>query len=143
MGAGIGGKFAGIAAGSVGVGAGSDARGVILGGVGAGVGGTMRGLIAGGIGVGANEIRGAAIGGFGVGARHITGTVLTAGLMRIDEGGSFHGFSLNGSAGIIKGTQRGGVLGLFNYARRVDGFQIGLLNIIADAKDHPILPLVN
>ena len=53
------------------------------------------------------------------------------------------GVSLNAAGSHIKGTQHGLVIGLINYARRVDGLQVGLLNIIGDAKQHPVMPLVN
>ena len=115
----------------------------MLGGIAAGVGGTMRGFMAGGIGVGAEAIEGGAIAGIGVGARRIHGGVVTAGVLRIADGGSFRGVSINAAGSHIKGTQHGLVIGLINYARRVDGFQVGLVNIIGDAKQHPVMPLVN
>ena len=133
----------GLAAGGIGVGADGNARGVMIGGIGVGVGGTMRGLIAGGLGAGADAIEGGALAVLGVGARRIHGGVVTGGVLHIAEGGSFRGVSLNATGSHIKGVQHGITIGLVNYARRVDGFQVGLLTIIGDAKSHPILPLVN
>lgn len=143
VGAGVGGDFEGIAFGGVGVGVGGNARGILLGGIGAGVGGRLHGAAAGGIGVGASEIEGAAVGGFGVGAQRMRGFALTAGMLRIEKDGSFRGFSINGAGSMIMGAQHGVVIGLVNYARSVDGLQIGLINIIDSARSHPVLPFVN
>lgn len=45
---------------------------------------------------------------------------------------------------IIKGTQRGLVIGLVNYTRSLDrGMQIGLINIIDDNRSHRVLPIAN
>jgi hypothetical protein len=108
-----------------------------------GVGGTMRGIAIGGIGVGASELIGFAAGGIAVGAHNARAVVLTAGLLRIENDGSFRGVSINATGSMIKGTQHGLVIGLINYTRRLDGMQVGLINIIDEAKAHRVLPFVN
>ena len=143
VGAGIGGDFEGIGIGGVGIGVGGNVRGLLIGGIGLGVGGTMRGIAIGGIGVGASELIGFAAGGIGVGAHDARALVLTPGFFRIENGGSFRGVSINAAGSMIKGTQHGIVIGLFNYARRLDGMQVGLINIIDESKAHRVLPFVN
>lgn len=143
VGAGIGGDFRGLGLGGVGVGVGGDMTGILVGGVGAGVGGRAHGLIVGGLGAGAYELDGIAIGGIGVGGHRVHGFTATAGILRIERDGRFEGFSVNATGSMIKGHQRGVVIGLVNYARTVSGLQIGLINIIDEARSHRILPFFN
>lgn len=173
VGAGVGGRLTGLAIGGVGVAAGGSARGVLIGGVGAGVGGDFTGVAIGGVGAGAggrfkglgvggvgigagDELRGLAIGGVGVGAPRIVGAfaalavgakdaraiVIAPAYLRIAEGGSFRGGAIS-SVNWIKGSQSGLTMGLVNYARRLHGLQVGLVNIVADQRRHPVLPVLN
>jgi len=173
VGAGVGGSFKGVAVGGVGVGAGGNGKGIVLGGVGAGVGGnftgvaiggvgagaggTFTGFAIGGVGIGAGEsLRGAAIGGVGVGAPRLEGgflalvvgakdaraIVIAPAYFKIERDGSFRGGALS-AVNYIKGSQHGLTIGLVNYARSLHGLQVGVLNIIADQREHPVLPLVN
>ena len=81
--------------------------------------------------------------GLGVGGGDVAGIVATPGFMRIEERGRFRGVAAAGF-NYVKGEQRGLTIGVVNYARRLHGVQIGLLNI---ARNNPpglrFLPLVN
>jgi hypothetical protein len=45
---------------------------------------------------------------------------------------------------MIKGTQKGITIGVFNYARKQRGFQLGLLNYVKDnPKGLRLLPIFN
>ena len=68
--------------------------------------------------------------------------VLASALFRIEKGGSFRGASVS-AVNYVRGSQRGLTFGIVNYARSVHGAQIGVVNIIADQKSHPFLPIVN
>jgi hypothetical protein len=157
VGAGAGGNLKGIIVGGVGAGAGGDIKGLILAGVGSGAGGTITGLAVGGVGLGAGmSIRGVALAGVGVGAprldgifaalgigaSHARGLVVAPALFKVAAGGSFEGVALSG-VNHLRGSQTGLSVGIFNYARSLNGVQLGVINVVADAKDHPILPLVN
>ncbi len=157
IGVGAGGNVTGVTVAGIGTGAGGNLKGISVGGVGVGAGGTITGLALGGVGVGAgNRIRGIAAalvgvgsprleGGFAalaVGAVHAEGIVLAPAMFRIERGGSFRGGSAS-AVNYIRGSQAGLAIGIVNYARSVNGAQIGLINIIADQKAHPVLPVLN
>ena len=173
IGVGSGGNLDGIMVGGIGAGGGGNARGLLLGGIGTGVGGSMRGISIGGIGTGAGggitgltisgigtgsggTIRGVSVAGVGIGAPRIEGLfiaaavgaqdaraiVLAPALFRIEPGGTFTGGSLS-AVNYVRGTQRGLSIGIVNYARSLHGAQIGVVNIIANQKSHPFLPIAN
>ena len=173
VGAGLGGSMRGIAIGGIGVAAGGNVTGLLIGGVGAGAGGMLRGIAIGGIGTGSGggitglavsgigigsggTIRGVAIAGIGVGAPRLEGgfvsaavgaqdaraIVIAPALFRIEPGGSFVGGSVS-AVNYVRGSQRGLSIGIVNYARSLHGAQIGIVNIVADQKSHPFLPIVN
>ena len=156
IGAGVGGRMTGLAVGGIGVGAGGSAKGVMVGGVGVGAGGRIDGLALGGVGVGAGDrIHGIAIAGVGVGSPRLEGgfaalfvgakdaraLVIAPAQFRIEEG-RFAGVSI-ATSNYIKGSQHGLTIGIVNYARTLQGVQVGIINIVADATRHPILPLLN
>lgn len=173
IGAGVGGNLRGIAVGGVGVAAGGNVTGLVLGGIGAGAGGSLRGIAISGIGSGVGEdltgltisgigagaggtMRGVGIAGVGVGAPRLEGLflasavgalhahaiVIAPALFRIEPGGSFRGASLS-AVNYVRGSQHGLTLGIVNYARSVNGAQIGVINIIAQQRSHKVLPIVN
>ena len=173
IGAGVGGSVRGIAIGGIGVAAGGNVTGLVVGGIGAGAGGTLRGIAIGGLGTGAGggitgltisgvgtgsggTIRGVGVAGVGIGAPRLEGLfvasavgaqdakaiVLAPVLFRIEPGGTFAGGSLS-AVNYVRGAQRGLSIGLVNYARSLHGAQVGVVNIIADQKSHPFLPIVN
>jgi len=158
LGVGAGGNLSGVMIGGIGVGAGGDANGIMISGLGAGVGGNFNGLGIGGIGMGCGgHLKGVAIGGIYVGApkltgliigglgtygKDITGAALALGAVIIEDG-TFKGGALS-AFNFIKGEQRGVTLGIVNYAYRLHGIQIGLINYV---RDNPfllkIMPLIN
>lgn len=157
VGVGSGEGVRGLAVGGIGVGTGGDLTGIALAGIGAGAGGNVTGLTISGIGAGAGgTMCGIGIAGLGIGAPKLVGgylapmvgsldahaIVIAPVLFRIEKGGSFRGASLS-SVNYVRGTQRGLSIGLVNYARTLRGVQIGVVNIIADQKSHPFLPIVN
>jgi hypothetical protein len=174
IGAGVGGSVRGIAVGGLGVGAGGNVRGITVGGIGVGAGGSIRGISIGGFGVGAgNGIHGITVGGIGVGtggtasgiavaglgvgaprirggaAAMIVGTenargvVIAPALFRTERGGRLTGASLS-SVNAIRGTQHGLTIGLVNYAERLQGVQIGAININKGASGpFKVLPIIN
>lgn len=174
IGTGVGGSVRGIAVGGVGVGAGGNVRGITVGGIGVGAGGSIRGISIGGVGVGAgNGIHGITVGGIGVGtggtasgitvaglgvgaprirggaAAMIVGTenargvVIAPALFRTERGGRLTGASLS-SVNAIRGTQHGLTIGLVNYAERLQGVQIGAININKGASGpFKVLPIIN
>ena len=73
----------------------------------------------------------------------MTGAVLAPAYFRIESDGRLTGVSAS-AFNYIKGEQHGLSIGIFNYARRLFGVQLGLLNY---AKNNPVpfrlLPLLN
>jgi hypothetical protein len=141
VGVGVGSNLTGLAIGGIGVGVGERIRGVSAAGVGIGAGESIRWLAIAGLGIGSSEIIGAAIAPL-VGAEDMTALVIAPAYMRIERG-TFRGVSLS-SFNHVKGTQNGLTIGVINYALRLRGIQLGLINI---AKDNPpalrVLPIVN
>lgn len=141
VGAGVGGNITGVAIGGVGTGAGGNVTGFALSGVGVGAGGSIRGIAVAGVGVGAPRLDGG-FAALAVGAKDATGVIVAPALFKIERDGSFRGGSIS-AVNYIRGSQAGITLGLINYARALDGVQIGVLNIVGDAKSHPVLPIIN
>lgn len=141
IGVGSGGDVTGLTIGGIGVGSGEDLRGVAIGGVGVGAGKSIRWLAISAVGVGSPEIVGAAIAPL-VGAEDMSALIIAPAYMRIEHG-VFRGVSAS-AFNHIKGEQRGLTIGVVNYALRLHGVQLGLINI---AKSNPrglkVLPIVN
>ncbi len=164
LGAGAGKSVKGISIAGLGAGAGEDMVGMTIGGLGAGAGGSMKGITIGGIGAGAGkELSGLAIAGIGVGSPKIRALVIApaaggndiAGLFIVpaylqagtkdsnEEEVSMSGVSIS-AVNMIKGTQKGVAIGVFNYARKQRCFQLGLLNYVKDnPKGLRLLPVFN
>lgn len=174
LGVGVGSELRGVAAGGLGVGVGGNATGLLAGGVGVGVGGDLRGLtVAGGaIGVGGDvngvqaaglgigtggtlrwvSLAGLGIGATGidglaaaplVGARDVRGIVMAPAYFRVVDDGAVRGLNVS-AFNDVRGTQQGLAIGIFNYARHLDGLQVGILNY---ARNKPpgtrLLPILN
>ncbi len=131
----------GIAVGAGGAAAAGDINGIAVGGLAAGAdgpgagegtgpdaGGTVNGIVVGGLGAVGNDMRGAGV---------------SAGMVRVREGGTLKGLAVS-AYNDINGRQVGLSIGLYNHARVLDGVQIGLLNV---ARNNPewarILPILN
>jgi hypothetical protein len=143
LGAGAGENITGISLAGLGTGAGRNITGLVFGGLGAGAGEKLTGIAIGGLGAGAPIIEGVAIGGFGSGGSEVQGATLAIGWVKISDGGYLKGFSA-AAFNQVKGIQSGISVGIFNYARHLNGIQIGVLNYV---KDNPtpfkILPILN
>lgn len=164
LGAGAGKSVKGITIGGLGAGAGEDISGLMFGGLGAGAGESVKGIAIGGLGVGAGkDLTGVAIAGIGAGSPKVRALVIApaaggndiAGLFIVpiylqagnkdsnEEDVKMGGVSI-GAVSMIKGTQKGITIGVFNYARKQRGFQLGLLNYVKDnPKGLRLLPVFN
>jgi hypothetical protein len=142
LGVGAGDGVQGIALGGLGVGAGADVQGLLAAGLAAGAGGTIQGVAIAGLGVGAPRIQGLAMA-LAAGAKEVDGVVIAPAYFHLAEGGRMRGVSVSAFNRVL-GEQRGLAIGLVNYASRLYGVQIGLLNW---ADNNPaglkILPVAN
>ena len=141
VGVGVGGNAKGLTVTGIGMGVGGDATGVQIAGVGIGTGGTLKWVSVAGLGIGASRIEGLAAAA-GVGAHNVRGVVIAPIYFKIMDGGRMNGLNVSGYNN-IHGTQQGLAIGLFNYARRLDGVQVGILNYAANKSHARLLPLVN
>jgi hypothetical protein len=133
----------GFAAGGLGVGAGRDVRGVAFGGLGAGAGRDLKGIVVSGLGAGAGrDIKGIALGGIAAGGRDVYALSLAPAYFTIEPGGEMRGLSIS-AFNRIRGEQKGITIGILNYARKLSGFQFGLINIAQNKSRFKIMPFVN
>ena len=155
IGSGVGGNFSGIALNGVGFGVGGNASGFFasLGGV--GVGGTLRYVSISGIGVGATRIEGLAATGGYMTTPHAVG-VMAAGLwlrVRIwddeptsgarDYEARLEGVGIGAFTQVL-GHQQGLTIGIVNFARSLNGVQLGVINIVRDnPPGRKVLPVIN
>ncbi len=143
LGVGAGESLIGFNAGLLGVGAGESVMGINFGGLGVGAGESLIGLTLAGIGAGAPTVKGITIAGIGVGGKSITGLTMALATIKIIDGGELKGIAVS-AYNNIRGTQTGLSIGIVNYAYRVKGLQIGLVNIIRDnPRGRRVLPIIN
>ena len=143
LGIGAGKDLIGINFGGLGVGAGEKVMGITIAGLGAGAGDRLAGLTVCGLGTGAPSIQGLTIAGLGIGGKHISGISLALGTIHIMEDGIYSGLAVS-AFNYIKGTQKGVAVGIVNYAYRLKGLQIGLVNIVRDnPQGRKVLPIIN
>ena len=143
FGAGAGKNMAGLNIGLFGVGAGENLTGINIGGIGAGAGEELRGLTICGLGAGSPTIKGVTFAGAGVGGVDVRWIALAIGTVQIKNDGHLTGFAASGF-NYIKGTQHGLSIGIVNYALRLKGIQLGLINIVREnPKGLRILPVMN
>ncbi len=144
LGVGAGENLTGVAVGGLAVGAGEDLTGIAaaLGGVGAG--GTIRGVALGGLGVGAPAVEGAMLAGVAAGGTEVQGVSIAPAYFGIFDDGHLRGVSVSAVNNISSGAQHGLTIGIVNIADRLNGVQLGLLNI---ARNNPrglrVLPVAN
>jgi hypothetical protein len=138
IGAGSGSDMVGL-----GVGAGKNVIGITIASLGAGAGDRMAGLTVCGLGAGAPVLEGLTVAGIGLGGKRISGVSLALGSIQIVENGTYSGLAVS-AFNHIKGTMKGVAIGIVNYAYRLKGLQIGLVNIVRDnPKGRGILPIIN
>lgn len=142
IGVGSGGNVMGIAIGGIGVGAGGDLTGLSIGGVGVGSGGRLRGLSIGGVGVGAPRLQGLVLSGIASGGQFVHAIVFSTAYFKVDSSGRFDGAALS-AVNNVSGSQHALTIGLWNYARELHGWQIGLINISDNDGRRRILPLIS
>jgi hypothetical protein len=131
----------------LGVGAGGKLLGITIAGIGAGAGKKLVGLTVCGLGAGAPTIQGLTLSGLALGGKNISGLSIAFGMIRIskdDKGdGVYNGLAVS-AFNYFKGTLNGVAVGIVNYAYRLKGLQIGLVNIVRDnPKGRTVLPIVN
>lgn len=143
-------SISGVAAALVGVGVHDDFRGIGVGGIGLGIGGNARGLLIGGVGgdmegisiAGASAIEGIAVAS-AIGTEDAGGLIIAPLYFKISPGGRMKGVNLS-AYNDVRGTQQGLAIALFNYARTLDGVQLGLLNYAGNkSRGTRLLPIVN
>jgi hypothetical protein len=143
VGLGSGNNLMGFNFGGLGVGAGEKVMGITIAGLGAGAGDQLVGLTVAGLGAGAPVVKGLTIAGFGVGGKNIYGVSLSPGMVHITDDGVYTGLAIS-AFNYIKGTQKGVAIGIVNYAYRLKGLQIGLVNIVRDnPRGRVLLPIIN
>ena len=158
LGAGVGQDMKGLSIAGVGVGAGGDVRGVTLTGIGLGAGGNVTGVQVAGIGIGAGgTLKWVSVAGLGIGAPRIKGVAIASAVggedvsglviapiyFRIANSGQMNGVNVS-AFNNVRGTQQGLAIGIFNYARSLDGVQIGLLNYAGNKRRGTrLLPIAN
>ena len=171
VGAGVGGDFEGLLVGGIGSGVGGNFSGVAFNGAGMGVGGNASGFFVnlGGMGAG-GTIRYVSLNGLGAGATRIVGFSATAGMittpravgvmaaglwLRIrrwddeppgrerDYEARLEGVGISAFTQVL-GHQQGLTIGIVNFARSLNGVQIGLINIVRDnPSGRKVLPVIN
>lgn len=141
IGAGAGGDVKGVSIAGIAMGAGGDVTGVQAAGVGIGAGGTLKYLSVAGIGIGAHRIEGVALAS-AIGAEQTRGLMVAPFYFRIAKYGRANGVNIS-AYNDVRGVQQGLAIGIFNYARTLDGVQIGLLNYAANKRSARLLPLFN
>jgi len=81
--------------------------------------------------------------GITVAGKELKGVQLALGTVRVVDDGRMSLFSAS-AFNHIQGTQSGLSIGLVNYARRLKGLQLGVINIVRDnRKSLRVLPLFN
>lgn len=143
LGVGAGENLTGLSFGLLGVGAGEKLTGITIAGLGAGAGEKLTGLTICGLGAGAPSIRGVTIAGLGLGGKSISGLSVALGTVMVKDDGVISGLNIS-AFNYIKGTQKGVAIGIVNYAYRLKGIQIGLVNIVRDnPRGRVVLPIIN
>jgi len=142
LGVGAGENVSGLILAGLGVGAGGDFNGVGIAGIGAGAGGDIKGITLSGLASGSGgTMTGLHVAGFAIGAESVNGLIVAPGYFRIEEG--FQNGLAASAVSVVRGDQRGVTIGLYNYARKLEGVQIGLINHAANKKRFKVLPLIN
>ena len=126
IGVGAGENLTGFSAALIGVGAGRDLTGWTVAGIGIGAGRTITGVSIAGIGIGARSYHGVAIAAT-IGSLDFKGLAIAPAYFRIQPEGTFTGLSIS-AFNHIRGDQHGVTIGIFNFANRLSGLQLGVLN---------------
>jgi hypothetical protein len=98
----------------------------LIAGVGAGAGDSFRGVAIAGLAAGSPLVEGLLIAP-AAGGQTVTGVLIAPAYARLEPGGTMRGFSVS-AFNHMRGEVDGLTIGIFNYARTLNGVQIGLLN---------------
>jgi len=142
LGAGAGRDFFGIAISGVGTGAGRDFTGISVSGIATGAGGTLKGLHVAGVAVGGDTVRGIMISGIAAGGNDVKAFSFAPAYFHVDDHGVQRGVSIS-AFNRIKGDQNGLTIGIVNWARKLNGVQLGLLNFAGNKRSMKWMPLIN
>ena len=142
LGAGAGRDATGIMISGLGTGAGRNLTGISVSGLGTGAGDTLTGLHIAGLGVGGTNVRGVMLSGFAAGGHDVYALSFAPGYFKVDRGGEMRGLSIS-SYNRIQGEQKGVTIGILNYARKLTGYQIGLINVASNKKRFRVMPFFN
>jgi hypothetical protein len=143
LGAGAGGNMTGLNIAGLGLGAGRNLSGINVAGLAMGAGERVAGINIAGLAVGGPRVRGFSAAGGAVGGLDLMGVQLAVGSVYVPRGGTMTGFSAS-AVNWIRGTQRGVAIGIVNYAERVRGLQLGVVNIIRENPVYArVLPVLN
>jgi hypothetical protein len=142
VGVGSGGSISGLTISGIGVGSGGTVTGVTVAGIGAAAGGRLKGLTIAGAGIGAPEIEGVGVTLGGIGGNEVRGIYVAGAHLKVVDDGYFRGAAISAFSK-INGRQDGLTIGLINYARELNGVQVGVVNISENGGNRRILPVVN
>ena len=143
LGAGAGRDVVGFNVAVLGIGAGERLAGLTIVGLGVGAGESLKGITLAGLGAGAPEVAGFTFAGGAVGGEDIRGITLALGTIRVLNGGEIRGFGAS-AVNYIQGKQNGLFIGIVNFARRLKGVQLGVVNIaLNNRKGLRVLPVMN
>lgn len=155
VGSGVGGNFSGLSFNGLGMGVGGNASGFFANLGGMGVGGTLRYVSLNGIGVGATKIEGlSATAGYTT-TPHAVGVMVSGLWLRVriwddeprngarDYDARLEGVGIGAFTQVL-GHQQGLTIGVVNFARSLNGVQVGVINIVRDnPAGRKVLPLIN
>jgi len=116
--------------------------GVSVSSVGTGAGHNLIGVHVAGIAVGAPNVRGVIIAGVAAGGVDVHAFVVAPAYFNVRDGGVMRGLSIS-SFNRIQGEQQGITIGILNYARKLSGFQFGLINIAQNKSRFKVMPIMN
>ena len=68
--------------------------------------------------------------------------VIAPAYFHVEREGTFTGASVS-AVNFVRGSQRGLSIGVVNFAHKLHGVQLGVINVAADQKSHRVLPIVN
>ncbi len=142
LGAGAGRDITGVVVSGVGGGAGRNFTGVSFSGVASGAGGTLKGVHMAGIAVGATTVRGIILSGFAAGGKDVYAISVAPAYFNVVPGGEMRGLSVS-AFNRIQGEQKGVTIGIVNYARKLSGLQLGLINIAKNKDRLSVMPIFN
>ena len=87
-------------------------------------------------------MRGVMVSGLTAGGHDVYALSIAPAYFSVDHGGKMRGLSVS-SYNRIQGEQKGVTIGILNYARKLSGYQIGLINVASNKDRFRIMPFIN